>query len=296
MWPAPRTPRLEIVADPASALAPHRPAQGASPAGAVTGTSSPDLSDSAAIYSRGQARFDRVDYCKPDDRRAGEIIHAMAPLILQEIKGGSRDRFGALVASNEVTVVDVAQPTVYFQMDTIDWRGKQHPRISYAWCYPPPGKETRAHRVQGVRVTLSPSGQPLFWEILADNSGRRIWFVSARLEAAAVKSYVRPESGRRFVIEPSLAEAPQAIVARVLDDGPMPMGPVVYLDAGTRNTATVICRCMPSQATNIAETVVYRLADFSEAKALAGPLREKGDVSWWPGETEATSPMKQLRQ
>jgi hypothetical protein len=56
-----------------------------------------------------------------------------------------------------------------------------------------------------------------------------------------------------------VSEAPDTVVARVIEDGPMAAGPVVYLYAGTRNFATLICRCMNSQAKEVAAQDEYVL-------------------------------------
>ena len=51
----------------------------------------------------------------------------------------------------------------------------------------------------------------------------------------------------------------QFTVARVLDDGPTPMGPFVYLQAATRSVKTLLCRCMPSQAEHFVADEYYQL-------------------------------------
>ena len=60
--------------------------------------------------------------------------------------------------------------------------------------------------------------------------------------------------------------APNAIVARVIDDGPVPMGPIVHLSAGSHNVSTLICRCMPTQAKSLLETKTYELRPLGDAK------------------------------
>ena len=51
-----------------------------------------------------------------------------------------------------------------------------------------------------------------------------------------------------------------------MTDSPIPMGPIVYLSAGTRAVSTLICRCMPAQAKTLRATTTYDLLPF---KAIA---------------------------
>ena len=165
--------------------------------------------------------------------------------------------------SNGVPVLDRSRPAIYWQSDTVQLKGKAHARFSYVWCYSPgpqgsergqstnnvsPGRPESGLPLQGIRITLNSAGQPVIWEVLADSSGAELIFVSQNLEAAAVAEFGKPLPGRRYAIERSVDEAPNVIVARVIDDGPVAMGPIVYLSAGTRAVSTLICRCMPAQA------------------------------------------------
>ena len=60
-------------------------------------------------------------------------------------------------------------------------------------------------------------------------------------------------------------QAPDVVVARVIDDGPVAAGPIVYLSAGTRAVSTLICRCMPAQARKLLATSTYDLLPFQIA-------------------------------
>ena len=133
--------------------------------------------------------------------------------------------------------------------------------------------------MQGIRITLNSAGQPVIWEVLADSSGAELFFVSQNLEAAAMAEFGKPLPGRRYAIERSVEAAPDVVVARVIDDGPVAMGPIVYLSAGTRAVSTLICRCMPAQARKLLATSTYDLAAipgrFDELAHHAG----KSDVT-----------------
>ena len=128
----------------------------------------------------------------------------------------------------------------------------------------------------------------MIWEVLADSAGAELVFVSQSLEAAALAEFGRTLPGRRYAIERGVEEAPKVIIARVLDDGPVAMGPFVYLSAGTRAVSTLICRCMPAQTKKLLATSAYDLLPFqamaaqpylAQAKALAGE-----QTAFWPGD------------
>jgi hypothetical protein len=154
--------------------------------------------------------------------------------------------------------------------------------------------------LQGIRITLDSAGLPVIWEVLADRSGAELICVSQNLEAAAVAEYGKPLSGRRYTIERSREEAPNVIVARVIDDGPVAMGPIVYLSAGTRAVSTLICRCMPAQAKRLLGTSVYDLLPFESAAAqpLLTQARAltKEPTAFWPGDPRSRDQLeKRLR-
>jgi hypothetical protein len=218
-------------------------------------------------------------------------------LILQEVKGGKAplsqlERFGTLSLSNGVLVLDRSRPAIYWQADSVQLKGKAHVRLSYLWCYAlaPAGQSSVPPGLpwQGIRVTLNLAGQPVIWEVLADGSGAELIYISRNLEAAAVAEFGKPLPGRRYSIERSREEAPNAIVARIIDDGPVAMGPIVYVSAGTREVSTLICRCMPAQAKRLLETRVYDLLPFQAAEAQSFLLQAKAlagtQTAFWPGD------------
>ena len=72
---------------------------------------------------------------------------------------------------------------------------------------------------------------------------------------------------------------PDVVVARIIDDGPVPMGPYVYLNAlPSRAVTTALCRCSPSQVEAFIETRYYdlrpleTLGSCSERMSWAGTL------------------------
>ena len=77
--------------------------------------------------------------------------------------------------------------------------------------------------------------------------------------------------GRRFAIEASLDAAPRVVVPRVIEDAPAVMGPILYLRAESAEVATLICRCMDSQALQLVGTGYYKLIDAHPPAAITVP-------------------------
>jgi hypothetical protein len=263
----------------------------------------------AEIYQRATNEFTEACFFKPAEPKTNDLISSLAPLILQEVKDGREplsqlDRFGTLGLSNGAPVLDCSHPAIYWQADSVQLNGRMHIRLSYLWCYAvaPAGQHAGpvGLPLQGIRVTLNSTGQPVIWEVLADSSGAELIYVSQNLEAAAAAEFGKPLPGRRYSIERSVEEAPTVLVARIIDDGPVAMGPIVYLTAGTRTVSTLICRCMPAQAKKLLGTSVYDLLPFqaSAAQSLLPQTKALADAqtAFWPGDPPSSAQLeKHLR-
>ena len=285
------------------------------------------------IYQRATNEFAEAVFFKPAEPTISDLTSSLAPLILQEVISRKEtqhglDRFGTLSLSNGVPVLDRSRPAVYWQADSIELRGRAHTRFSYIWGYSTgadgrkrrPGPDNRAMNLvgtrwntslpgvqaevsvalQGIRITLNAAGQPVIWEVLADSSGADLIYVSRNLEAAAVAEFGQPLPGRRYTIECGLEAAPNVIVARIIEDGPVAMGPIVYLTAGSRAVATVICRCMTAQAKRLLGTSVYDLVPCQSvaAQSFLTQVRAQaeGRTAFWPGDQPDGNPLeKRLR-
>jgi hypothetical protein len=260
-----------------------------------------------AICQRTTNEFAAARFLKPSEVQTNDLAFTLAPLIMQEVKEPTAslptpDRFGALSLTNGLPAVDRSLPTIYWHADTVRLKGAEHVRYSYIWCYSA-GTAAQGESslgLQGIRITLNTAGQPAIWEVLADDSGADVIYVSQNLEAAAQAEFGKALPGRRYAVERGLAEAPKAIVARVIDDGPVAMGPFVYLSGGSRVVTTLLCRCMSAQVRKIAATSNYDLAPFqsgagvsllTQVKAL---LNER--TAFWPGDAASEVPLeKRLR-
>ena len=175
------------------------------------------------------------------------------------------------------------------------------PRFTYLWCYSTdnPAGDPPALGIQGVRITTDASGAPVIWEILADQSGLDLIFVAESLEAAAKKQWGKAQPGRRFTMEQTRRKAPRALVARVIADGPVPMGPIVYLQCESRKVSTLVCRCMPAQAKSLLTSSVYQLKPIQAENSdlLLQMLRDslKLRTAFWPGTKDSPTLDKKLR-
>jgi hypothetical protein len=209
-----------------------------------------------AIQARVSTNFDYTVLFKPAEAgTSGTGDLKFAPLIIQEVA----DTNLATIWRDQFDVAD-SRSLVISETGTNLVNGRPHDQFAYVWSYSSstlPGQSVR--KSQGVRLTLNAAGEPVIWEVLEDSSGAEILYVSQSLELAARAEFGPPLPGRKFSIERSLKDAPQTVVASVIDDGPVPMGPVVYLQQGTGNVTTIICRCMASQGGTLLGQTNYDL-------------------------------------
>lgn len=214
----------------------------------------PVLDDAARrlLYNRADRFFDTAVLLKPSPAAEGEPGFDLAPLLLLEVDAG------ASVDSM------VPVPVVYVHTGSAEIRGERYEQRTYLW---------KAPSAQGVRMTLGRDGFPAIYEVLADSSGARPVFVTETLEGAAVGEFGDPLEGRRFAVERAVDETPDVVVAGILEPGPMPLGPFVYLTREARDIAAVICRCTDSRVETVAANLEYELRpiDDLDLSGLAVP-------------------------
>lgn len=230
---------------------------------------------SSVISGPGQEslHFEIADFFKPADGASHENLEmVMAPLIIQEVFSISDEprMFGQLAASAVSPPIELPS-ALYWHADTIPLRENVLPRLSYFWFYSQPASRSSQIRQQpvcrGIRITLNTSGQPIIWEILPDSDQTAVLYVAHSLEEAAKAEFGPPLPGRRFSIEAAVEGHPHVSIARLIDDGPVPMGPIVYLLASNSAVGTLICRCMRAQATHLRSTSPYILVPASELES-----------------------------
>ncbi|HYG22225.1 MAG TPA: hypothetical protein VEH04_05520 [Verrucomicrobiae bacterium] len=220
----------------------------ASPASVRVGAS--EISDAARrlIYARVWDLMERVALFKPDAAGHEPMAVQLAPLLLQDARTGKK----------------LSPHRVLYHTNSITIAGKLVEQRTFEWPN------------QSVRLTLDSSGHPAIWEVRHDSSGADIIWVSQRLEMAAGEQFGKALPGRSFSIERSRSEAPWLVVPSVVDDGPVPMGPMAYLSANG-DVPLLTCRCSAFNAKTLEEGGIYELNRTDGKRRSSGP--ETGD--WW---------------
>jgi hypothetical protein len=270
-------------------------------AGGVCGAEAVPPDQAAAIYARATNQFAAAIFFKPDQATNAGLPCQLAPLLIQEVANERapnallRDQFGSACMSYGPTPGAPSRSALCWAADSVQLNDKTHARISYQWWYAsakPPGPPQALVR-QGIRITLGSGGQPACWEILADTTGMRLIFISASLEAAAIAQFGKPVPGRRYAIERGMDQAPNVLVPRVIDDGPLAMGPIVYLSEGTRNVSTLICRCMAAQVKQLIATRSFDLMPLDASGSNAFPATAATTSNAlpvsWPGDEQVAN-------
>jgi hypothetical protein len=223
----------------------------------------------AALRTRAHKHYTDAAQLMPKNLQPGDPISDLAPLLV--IDGSLTGTFGVVEidAAGAGRIVP-GPPTVYFDRSEVLLRGKPHEQLHYHWWFQDEG--TTTFQRQGVRMTLRSDGHPLVWEPLTDSSGLRLLYVSESLEAAARTTHGEPLPDRAFATEPPADAQPSVVVVRTLTDGPIPMGPWVYLDTPATDVTTFICRCMPSQVTGAMVRTDYTLRAWERPRGLPAPF------------------------
>ncbi len=247
------------------------------------------------LYEQTLTEFELATFYKPREGSMEGLEADLAPLIIQQVMDANAESvlvrdwklepagFGAVFIDEQGDIhVDTTQPTVYVGTSIVTVHGIEYDQVLYIWWYAPIPQNHGDARAepQGVRMTLDSDGFPLVWEVVSLESisssepGARALFVSSRLERAAADAFGPPLPGRRFAVERSVADATDTVVVRVIEDGPIPMGPFVYLSAHTHAATTVLCRCSSSQVERILEAPYYDLQPLDHLDALGSDRAE----------------------
>jgi len=208
--------------------------------------------------------FRKARFSKPGDSDGAPLGRQLAPLIVEESDDFTPPKIGVIRPTPLSPDLPFSANVIYFHSGKIDHPANKFDQVVYLWwfsreygCVPPSIDSILITR--GVRVVLDHVGMPILWEALTNDPDLRVFFVAQSLEAAAREQFGEPLPGRNFSIERAWEDAPGVVVVRSLDDGPVPMGPYVYIDAKQRNITTILCRCMDSQFEEAVETVEYQL-------------------------------------
>ena len=253
------------------------------------------------IYHQTEAQFDNGTFLKPREAAGTETAFKLAPLVVQEIHPTTKTNQSAPASSTPST----NDALMNFTRSEASIHGRTYQQWTYFWRSSAWNRSARGHQnpvdpeqftssrhrksqksnsgplpIQGIRITLNKAGNPVIWEVLSDTSGAEIIFVAQSVEAAGASQFGPPLPGRRHSTEIESTNAPLAVVARVIEDGPTPIGPMVYSRAGTRNISAVLCRCMPSQVKQLVRVRYYRLVD-SKPQRLESFIEKNGKSKQW---------------
>lgn len=231
----------------------------------------------AAYHKQPELQFNNGMLLKPDP--ASSIDTTLAPLLILEVR---TDALPGQASTEQPVVADSDTGhswIVYWDSGEVHLNGRTHGQLMFFWSAPAAPVREAGPRVEGIRITLDSSGHPVIWEVLSDRSAPRQIFVAESLEKRSRAEHGEPLPGRRFSIERAVDHQPSVVVSRILEDGPVPMGPVVYLEQRQRTIATLLCRCMPAQVQQIIESSNYQLRSL---KPLLKPSSESLSSSQQP--------------
>jgi hypothetical protein len=220
-----------------------------------------------AAYVRTERKFERALFWSPDPQSIAGDQRWMSPLIVEELDPLRGDDppisgFGRLIAdATGHFTADPDEPTVYHGTESVEIRGTDFVQSTYLWFYPTLqlGGDVGW---RGFRMLLDRRGYAIVWEILSSETELRVLFVSKPIEDAARRQYGSALPGRCWVVEPCVQQHADLVVARIVGDGPQPMGPFLYLDYPARRVSTLICRCEPSQVDLFPDSRLYWLAEL----------------------------------
>ncbi len=222
-------------------------------------------------------RFKLATLLKPADDTP-DAAARMAPLILREMPTDTSDPaehlFGLLTVDDQDRVlVDRSRPAVYVFADG-NADGGQHRRIAHLWFrgVDIAKKEGGSSDFRCVRMTLDATGAPVVWEIFdSRKKTNRAVYLARSLEEAADEQHGEAIRGHKFVAERESGVR----IARLIDDGPEPMGPMVYVSAKHGEIVSLACRCMPSQVDDIDDAIYYELVLTAQTEEQMGSHQQQ---------------------
>ncbi|MFQ5590664.1 MAG: hypothetical protein ACE5HE_05850 [Phycisphaerae bacterium] len=254
------------------------------------------LADREALRAIALTEFDGAVFYKPHPVAEADALSELAPLIVQQVL---QDHSSSVRPVRTLTGVNLEATTggaalsvpvadgleVHGGASYVRIRGKRFAQVVYLWNNrADPGKH--GSHWQGIRGTLGEDGFPLAWEVLGLQDAIRRFFVSDTLENAAAAKFGDALPGRSFAVERPAEEAPNALVVRTVEDGPIPLGPYVYIGADTNEVTTLLCRCSPAQVNRFVNTLYYRISPLEDVEPSAAAMVEtKNDLDRclrWP--------------
>lgn len=222
------------------------------------------------IHDQTGRHFEQAEFFSPDPESTPDQLRWMSPLIVEEldplqIEDSRVGPFGRLdFDSDGRVVVNGDQPTVYHWQQDVDLGGTTRRQATFLWFYAA-SDASEFPNWRGFRTISDQRGFAMVWEVLCSEAPLRVLYVSEPTEKSAQQQHGPPLPQRRYAVEPCVWTQGDLVVARVVGDGPQPMGPFVYLDYPDRHLSTLICRCEPSQVGEFPASHLYQLIDLKDA-------------------------------
>lgn len=230
----------------------------------------------AIIYEKAERHFQRVAFYKPG-KSAADHPENLAPFFIVERPAVDRAvKPGIPIAGFSCAPCTCrlapTEPTVFFGTEPIEIGKMSFDSLIFAWFSERNEDEGRVVRLSALRIVLGHDDFPIVYRVEIKERGNQggkteddWFFVTTTFEEQARDIFGAPLEGRRFSVERSLEQADNVAVPNVLEVGPIPMGPYVYLDHGGAVT-TLRCRCSASQFDEVVETLPYKLAPIEHLK------------------------------
>ncbi len=233
----------------------------------TTGCANTRPIDHQHIYDRQTTRIPSANLFKPHDDANNHEWFDLAPLIVHDTEiADTRNQLVKIELAPDGTIAhDINTPTVYVHESTTELNRQTFRQITCVWFYTTNAPTHLTARA--IRTTLDPDGFPVFWEFLNPDDTAHLIFVAQSIESAAQTANLPILKNRRHRVEPSITRHPNTIVPRILADGPIPMGPWVYLDRN-HQPITLLCRCMPSQLDRVIADAYYHLRPVTDLTTL----------------------------
>ncbi|MHC5211050.1 MAG: hypothetical protein ACYTG2_10065 [Planctomycetota bacterium] len=229
------------------------------------------------LRARNATRFAVADFLKPRMDASSPIDPYLAPLFHFEAPHDA-PLCRVLVDGDGAPRLDATRPTLYYADHRVALDDRERRQLTFVWF-----RRAAPPRAQGVRLTFDAGGFPAIAEVLDDESGARLAYVSETLEQSAARAYGGPLPGRAYALEaaPDVASGggDALVVAGTIDAGPAPMGPYVYQARDAHDVVTIRCRCSSSQVDAIGQAIDYELAPL---EMLAGAWPSAGQPRFAP--------------
>jgi len=261
----------------------------ASPCGAIDARS---CNPSGDWRERASGTVEQAVFLKPDPDSCSASELGMMPLVVIEQSAASgKSNASGISSKPQPRIVTVSEQdgeiksdgessTVYAISTDVEIEGMPLRQWTMVWWIAPAAAD--GPTMAALRMTLDVHGQPIVWEAINPSHKTVGVFVAESFATAVRREFgdrdAEPQDG---IGPPIVADAArdQATLVRVLDDGPAPMGPMVYCD---RNGAilTVVCRCMPSQVDQVLRNEHYRVVRLDNLAEIDHLLTLSGDAKY----------------